>query len=129
MSIMELSSIIKASPSRGLVSFLLNLKPWLPSLFTSSVLWIVMDLWCVASSIRFAARPVGAAHNTDNPCFLSILMIPLTVVVFPVPGPPVKINTSDLHAAIMASRCLSAYSRFFSSPSTLLPCSFLYFFT
>ena len=46
----------------------------------------------VASESRFAALPVGAASSTDAPASRRAEMIPRVVVVFPVPGPPVRIR-------------------------------------
>ena len=47
----------------------------------------------VASLIRLAALPVGAASRTRSPAFFSAAMMPCVVVVLPVPGPPVSTMT------------------------------------
>ena len=44
----------------------------------------------VSSVIRFAARPVGAASAKEMPFCSKLYIIPFKVVVFPVPGPPVR---------------------------------------
>ena len=47
----------------------------------------------VASDRRFAARPVGAASRILAPASRNAVIMPSVVVVFPVPGPPVRIRT------------------------------------
>ena len=46
----------------------------------------------VASVIRFAALPVGAAKATFKPIFCSASRYIFKIVVLPTPGPPVKIE-------------------------------------
>ncbi len=83
----------------------------------------------VDSESRFAARPVGAAkrmlslissHFIPSSCssFLSVATTPLIMVVFPVPGPPVRIKRLLIKAAIIASRCTSSYGNGFSSSTS-----------
>ena len=62
----------------------------------------------VASVILLAALPVGAARAIFKPNSSAILSIAFSVVVLPVPGPPVIINNLELNAALIASDCLSA---------------------
>ena len=57
----------------------------------------------VASVMRFAARPVGAASTTSISSFFRIRKMVLMVVVFPVPGPPVMISTPQLNASATAA--------------------------
>ena len=64
----------------------------------------------VSSLIRFAALPVGAARAISSPSFSNTLIIPLSVVVLPVPGPPVKMSIPLFIAVCIASFCFSAYS-------------------
>ena len=59
--------------------------------------------------MRCAARPVGAASSTRLPRLCNILMIALSVVVLPVPGPPVSTSSPSDSAAVIASFCKSAY--------------------
>ena len=56
----------------------------------------------VVSDRRFAARPVGAQSITGSFNLLKISIIPSTVVVFPVPGPPVSTRIFDRYALTMA---------------------------
>ncbi len=51
----------------------------------------------VTSLMRFAARPVGAASATLSPSSSNSWRIPFRVVVFPVPGPPVRIKQTALN--------------------------------
>ena len=57
----------------------------------------------VASDIRLAALPVGAAKMILRPAALKAEMMPRVVVVFPVPGPPVSTITLEETAVRMAS--------------------------
>ena len=59
----------------------------------------------VASLMRLAALPVGAARSTSRPYARYAAMIPWVVVVLPVPGPPVRIITFARAAFRMASAC------------------------
>ena len=95
-STIDISSMITASASRGLSSFLSNFSP--PSRESwerpySSSLWMVLASMPVASVMRFAALPVGAARRHSRPSFLKSFITALMVVVFPVPGPPVRTKT------------------------------------
>ena len=62
----------------------------------------------VSSVIRFAARPVGAASSGSNPRFSKSFIIALSVVVLPVPGPPVSTKMPLSNASVMALRCNSS---------------------
>ncbi len=57
------------------------------------------------SLILFAALPVGAAKVTLLPLFSNMSIIALIVVVLPVPGPPVIINTPLLTDSLTAKIC------------------------
>ena len=70
--------------------------------------WIVCASRPVSSSRRFAARPVGAQRATSSPIRPYRATIPRTVVVFPVPGPPVRIDTPARAARRTASFCMGA---------------------
>jgi len=63
---------------------------------------------CVASSILFAARPVGAASFTESRPLENSSRTALTSVVFPTPGPPVITSTPELAACSTAARCAEA---------------------
>ena len=58
----------------------------------------------VASVMRLAALPVGAASATVSPARLSSRMMQLITVVLPVPGPPVMTTTGEVAAILMARR-------------------------
>ena len=107
-STMESSSITSASQSRLFFSFLAKVGWSFSSHSTCNKRWMVLASLPVRSDIRFAARPVGAAKSTFSPLRSKILMIALSVVVFPVPGPPVKINMPWDSALRMACFCISA---------------------
>ena len=120
-STMDISSIMITSVSSGFSLFLKN--P--PTLFsssgfplTSSSLWIVWASYPVASVIRFAARPVGAARRILIPSLSKNWIIVLIVVVLPVPGPPVNMSKPCLIASITALCCIGSNS-IFSFCSTL----------
>ena len=106
-SVIDISSTITTSASIGLFSSLANCAP--PSLFHlySSSLWIVFASDPVASSILFAALPVGAQSATFFRKFLKIAMIHFIIVVLPTPGPPVIIATPFSIALLIASFWLS----------------------
>ena len=92
---------MRASPTKGLSGFLPH-----PSLgVNSNSRCIVLAEWPVASLIRLAARPVGAASMTSRLASSMAAMTPCVVVVFPVPGPPVSIITFERRAVSMASIC------------------------
>ena len=71
MSTIDISSMMTQSASSGLCSLRSNracTKPPSSGLpFTSSSRWIVFASYPVASLMRLAARPVGAAHTTFSP--------------------------------------------------------------
>ena len=62
----------------------------------------------VASLMRLAARPVGAASRTRSPAFFNAAMMPCVVVVLPVPGPPVSTMTLEVTACRIAASCTSS---------------------
>ena len=103
ISIMEHSSTIRRSPLIGFNSS----RPNVPSVFASKRRWMVSAGVWVTSSSLFAARPVGAVSMTFFP--LNALIIPDTVVVFPVPGPPVRIVILFVMAYSMALFCSLSY--------------------
>ena len=88
---MEHSSTINASASNGFSS--LRLYPSF-GLYSNSR-WMVLASMPVASLIRLAALPVGAASKILMPAVFKAAMMPWVVVVLPVPGPPVRIITLD----------------------------------
>ena len=55
------------------------------------------------SLILFAALPVGASSIVLNPSFSAISIMHFITVVFPVPGPPVIIDTPEVTAVFTAS--------------------------
>ncbi len=121
ISTMDISSMMTASAFMGLSSFrwkassLSSPKPY------SSRRCMVLASRPVASVMRFAARPVGAASSAFRPSSSSKSIIQLIAVVFPVPGPPVITVTPCCIAWITASRCWSArLIWFFSSNRRIL---------
>ena len=72
---------------------------------------MVEALWWVSSLSRLAARPVGAQRATRSYSASYKLKMALTVVVLPVPGPPVSTMTRLERAKRMASFCKGAYSK------------------
>ena len=62
----------------------------------------------VASSMRFAARPVGAAKAMERFRRSMASTMARRVVVFPVPGPPVMTRRWESTARMRASFCFSA---------------------
>ena len=104
ISIIEASSTMMTSCSSGFSSFLPKLSMSSSSEYTySRSRWMVIAGLPVASSMRFAARPVGAASATLSPSLANILTRILSIVVLPVPGPPVIIETLLASAAYTAS--------------------------
>lgn len=104
-SIIEHSSRINTSPLSGLSSFTLYpLTGWY-----SSRRWIVFASIPLASDMRFAARPVGAARMISKPLALYTFMMLFVVVVFPVPGPPVNTIAFDDTAQWIACSWTSSY--------------------
>ncbi len=59
----------------------------------------------VVSLMRLAARPVGAASKIFIFLDLNDEIMPFTVVVLPVPGPPVSTITLAARALSIASCC------------------------
>ena len=112
ISTMDISSMMITSASRGFSSFRSKCIPssrlspadsapespaGIP--VSSKSRWMVFDSLPVASDIRFAARPVGAARRISISSCSKYRMIVLIVVVFPVPGPPVMIKRPWLTAS------------------------------
>ena len=60
----------------------------------------------VDSASRLAARPVGAQSSTRSDLARKISMMPRTMVVLPVPGPPVMTSSFCVTASRIASRWL-----------------------
>ncbi len=58
--------------------------------------------------MRFAARPVGAVSAAESPIRSNIRSMVRTVVVLPVPGPPVSAIIPKFAADETARRCASA---------------------
>ncbi len=94
--------MISASPDRGRLSFLLK-SPVLG--LYSKARWMVLASFSVASLSRFAALPVGADKSTLLPHFSKTSTTAFTMVVFPVPGPPVMTNIFLSRLSLMASFC------------------------
>ena len=69
---------------------------------------MVAALWWVSSLSRLAARPVGAHRATFSKAPSYSARIALTVVVLPVPGPPVSTMTRLDSASRTAWRCSGA---------------------
>ena len=125
---MDISSIMMTSASRGFSSFLSKCIPMLwapfpdlgapgitgaslpgiPTGTSSSMRWMVLASYPVASVIRLAARPVGAARSISIPSISKYRMIVLMVVVLPVPGPPVITNSPLFTASYTAFSCSSS---------------------
>ena len=107
-SIIEASSIIITSHESGFLSFRANCC--LSSLVhsTSKRRCMVLASLPVSSVIRFAALPVGAASSISRSLFANSLIIALSVVVLPVPGPPVSTSTPLSNASNIARRCSSS---------------------
>ena len=63
-----------------------------------------------SSPMRLAARPVGAQSSTSSPMRSKSATMPRTLVVLPVPGPPVRISSSSCAASSTACRWSGAYS-------------------
>ncbi len=96
ISTMDISSIMMISASRGFSSFrsnrILEVSPSPGTPFNSRRRCMVFASYPVASVIRLAARPVGAARRISISSSSKYRIIVLMVVVFPVPGPPVIIR-------------------------------------
>ena len=109
ISTMESSSTITASASSGLRASRAKTGRSFSVHSTSSRRWIVFASLPVSSDMRFAARPVGAARATSSPSRSKSVKMPLSVVVLPVPGPPVRMSSPFWMAVMMARRCFSSY--------------------
>ena len=118
VSTIDISSTIKSPPSN---SFVLT-EGVFSRPFSPSKRWIVLAGRPVVSFIRLAARPVGAASRIGKISWVYFdgsnsrpfnsakrLTIPLITVVFPVPGPPVKINRGERMASAIACSCEGPY--------------------
>ena len=123
MSTIDTSSTIITSEFIGSSSSLKKVKSSSVENPISSNLCIVFASLLEVSLILFAALPVGAAKVTLLPLFSNISMIALMVVVLPVPGPPVIINTPLLTDSLTAKICFSANLIFLSSSKTLISLS------
>ena len=106
---MDISSTTTASASSGFFSFRSNEAVSSAFHLTSSSRCSVLASRPVSSAIRLAARPVGAAMATVSPMLSSRVMMPRSVVVLPVPGPPVRISVPRAIASIIACRCCCSY--------------------
>ena len=104
-STIETSSTTSRSASSGCSSWRLK-PPWAGS--ASSSRCRVLASRPVASLIRLAARPVGAASAMAGVLARRICRMVLTSVVLPTPGPPVITSTLARSASRTASRWLSA---------------------
>ena len=102
-SSIEASSTTKKSRSSGFSSLCLN-----PSTGeNSNKRWMVLAGCPVASERRFAARPVGEARAKRLRCSEIVAIKAFKQVVFPVPGPPVRM-LSGCVSAIFTAACCSA---------------------
>ena len=128
ISTIDISSMMMTSASRGFSSFLSKCIPMLwaplpdlgapgitgaslpdiPTGTSSSIRWMVLASYPVASVIRLAARPVGAARRISIPSISKYRMIVLMVVVLPVPGPPVITSRPLFTASYTAFSCSSS---------------------
>ena len=116
ISTIDISSIITTSVSSGFHSFLPNKSERSSLTFSCSAAaplysnrrWMVCASWPVASAIRLAARPVGAASKIGNPFSIRHAINVLIVVVLPVPGPPVITKNPLVRASLTAIFCWSS---------------------
>ena len=109
VSTMLTSSRITASYESG--CFSLNENVCTPFLYSEPRRrCIVFASSPVTCERRFAARPVGAARATLSFISSSIFIMVFTVVVFPVPGPPVSTMQPVETAVITAFFCSAASS-------------------
>ena len=111
MSTMDISSMMITSASSGFSSFrskeaVLRSSEGTPD--SSRSRWIVTASQPVASVIRLAARPVGAARRISMSSVSKYRIMALIVVVLPVPGPPVMTSTPFFTASTTAFRCISS---------------------
>ncbi|VIG04902.1 Uncharacterised protein [Clostridioides difficile] len=123
MSTIDTSSTIITSEFIGSSSSLKKVKSSSVENPISSNLCIVFASLLEVSLILFAALPVGAAKVTLLPLFSNMSIIALIVVVLPVPGPPVIINTPLLTDSLTAKICFSANLIFLFSSKTLISLS------
>ena len=91
VSTIEISSTIRASIASGFSKFF---SKAISGGLNFSKRWMVLASCPVASDIRLAARPVGAASAIFFFRASKSAIRPLIAVVLPVPGPPV--STSKL---------------------------------
>ena len=84
----------------------------------SSRRWIVRASWPVASSIRRAARPVGAQSATSAFAASASATICRVQTVLPTPGPPVRTETRAAKAPRTAAHCSSVRLSRGSSPGS-----------
>ena len=110
MSTIEHSSMISASQA-SLSSSSLPKTTVSPSsdIFAPSMRWMVDASMPHSSLMRFAARPVGAARYVSSSSSSYMASTALSMVVFPVPGPPVMTSMRFFAARAIASRCMGAY--------------------
>lgn len=115
-SSIETSSTITTSASIGVTS--ISTSAFLSS---SSMCLISSSLWIVLASIpevslsRLAARPVGAQSTTFASKLSRVFIMDFTIVVFPVPGPPVMIETWESSTPFTQFSCSSVNTIPFSS--------------
>ena len=110
-STIEVSSTITASASKGSFSFFVKVtSPVCSFQLMPSRRWMVCASLPHSSPMRLAARPVGAQSSTSSPMRSKSATMPRTLVVLPVPGPPVRISSSSCAASSTACRCNGAYS-------------------
>jgi len=102
-SSIEASSTTRKSRSSGLASSCL--KPSTGE--NSNRRWMVLAGCPVASERRFAARPVGEARAKRFCCAAIIAIKAFRQVVFPVPGPPVRILSGWVNTIFTAACCSS----------------------
>ncbi len=108
ISTIDTSSTIIALYSRGDSSFLLKNSELVSSLKVySKSLWIVLASLPEVSVILLAALPVGAQRAGSLPISSKTLIRVFMTVVFPVPGPPVIIDTPFSRALTIPSFCFS----------------------
>ena len=105
-STIDTSSTITTPYGRGSCSLYLKLT-FRPTNSSSKRRCIVFASTPVLSESLFAARPVGATSAIVFPICLRMDMTHFIIVVFPVPGPPVMIETGFLTDISIARFCSS----------------------
>ena len=108
-STIEVLSTITASASKGSFSFLRPSPPFCCSAHAQQV----VDGSAPprrSSPTRWSASSVAAQSSTSSPMRSKSATMPRTLVVLPVPGPPVRISSSSCAASSTACRCNGAYS-------------------